>query len=172
MRSMSDIKFINNNEIEAECFSLKLTGADLKIDYSPRRENNSPNRRALVHDYNDGLTINWAGDYPGGITLNGDVKISKMSGTHLRIHHHDLHLDNENRRNSSSGSRRALVHDFNDGLTINWANDYPAGVTIRGDVKCPEGLIVSGQDIITLIEDMQNTIQNLTDRIESIEAGG
>jgi hypothetical protein len=36
------------------------------------------------------------------------------------------------------------VHDFDDGLTINWANDYPGGVTINGPVKINGAVTVNG----------------------------
>jgi hypothetical protein len=38
-----------------------------------RRHNTTPFRRALVHDFHDGLTVNWGGDYPGGVTIQGMV---------------------------------------------------------------------------------------------------
>ena len=44
----------------------------------------------------------------------------------------DIWLDAPDRKNGGSGPRRALVHNPDDGLTINWANDYPSGVTIEG----------------------------------------
>ena len=49
----------------------------------------------------------------------------------------DLCLDSQDRRSLTAPGgpghpRRAFVHDFQDGLTINWANDYPGGVTVRG----------------------------------------
>lgn len=43
----------------------------------------------------------------------------------------DILLDSPARRKKSGGHRRALVHDSDDGLTINFNGDYPAGVTIR-----------------------------------------
>ena len=144
---MGDIKFIDDSVI-IEGWT-KLTYPDLQIDYSPRRTSNAGHRRALVHDFQDGLTINWAQDYPGGVTIRGKVSTpnelhaSTLKGYHLRCGHHDLHLDNESRRSTDSGHRRALVHDFQDGLTINWAQDYPGGVTIRGKVNVPNELHVT-----------------------------
>jgi hypothetical protein len=46
----------------------------------------------------------------------------------------DLMLDSSARRagGDQRGYRRALVHDSGDGLTINWDNDYPGGVTLHG----------------------------------------
>ena len=55
---------------------LKLEGHDVLIDSSERRKSNTPFRRALVHDQGDGLTVNFANDYPGGVLLNGVVAIS------------------------------------------------------------------------------------------------
>lgn len=167
---MSDIKFTTGNEVIVEAFTLKMEGADLRIDYGPRRTNNSDHRRAIVHDYSDGLTINWANDYPGGISLNGNVKVSELSGSHLRVRHHDLHLDNDSRRSSTSGNRRAMVHDFNDGLTLNWASDYPGGVTIRGAVNCPQSLVVAGENIRTLISDLTSRISSLESQVAALEA--
>lgn len=176
---MADIIITDGNEVIVEAFSLKQEGADFKLDLQSRRRNNTPLRRALVHDFQDGLTINWANDYPGGITLNGGadgidlngtVSVDRVTGTHLRMNHHDVHLDNASRRVNNTGSRRALVHDFQDGLTLNWATDYPGGVTIRGAVKCPESLIVNGSNIMTLINSMQAKINQLETRIEALEA--
>lgn len=50
---------------------LEVAGSDLVLDYPPRRKNDDGWRRALVHDENDGLTINFNGDYPGGVTIVG-----------------------------------------------------------------------------------------------------
>lgn len=69
---MSDIK-LSSNQVTVEAFTLKSDGADVIIDYSPRRRSTSGLRRALVHNYDDGLTINWADDYPGGVTIRGNV---------------------------------------------------------------------------------------------------
>jgi hypothetical protein len=53
------------------------------LDAAERRKvgNDSPHRRALVHDQNDGLTINFADDYPGGITLNGVAGVTPRQDT-------------------------------------------------------------------------------------------
>ena|SRR5579872_1435028 len=49
---------------------------------------------------------------------------------------HDLILDSPARRKAGTagGSRRALVQDQADGLTINYNHDYPGGVTLNGPV--------------------------------------
>jgi hypothetical protein len=55
---------------------VKAVAWDLCLDAgSDRRKpaGTSPYRRALVHDFEDGLTLNWDGDYPGGVTINGNI---------------------------------------------------------------------------------------------------
>ena len=65
------------DNITIQAFRVKAAAPDLLVDSPDRRRPPNPAeppqstiRRALVHDFNDGLTLNWAGDYPGGITLN------------------------------------------------------------------------------------------------------
>ena len=172
---MGDIKFVDNSVV-IEGWT-RLTYPDLKIDYEPRRSNSAGYRRALVHDFQDGLTVNWAEDYPGGVTIRGQVKtpqelhVGNLKGSHLRCSHHDLHLDNESRRSTDAGARRALVHDFQDGLTINWASDYPGGVTIRGDVKIPGTITLAGVDVGATIADLTEKLAELQARIEELEGG-
>lgn len=51
---------------------VKVEAWDLCVDATDRRKDTTtPHRRALVHDFEDGLTVNWGGDYPGGVTING-----------------------------------------------------------------------------------------------------
>ena len=51
----------------------------------------------------------------------------------LMVHGHDLLLDSPARRAPDGPKfRRALVHSPGDGLTINFGEDYPGGVTING----------------------------------------
>jgi len=55
---------------------VRCTGSDLLLENPARRRlNTHAIRRALVHDQNDGLTINYNNDYPGGVTINDVVKI-------------------------------------------------------------------------------------------------
>lgn len=55
---------------------LSTNASDVMIDNPDRRMPEGPEfRRALVHDETDGLSVNFADDYPGGLTLTGVVKI-------------------------------------------------------------------------------------------------
>jgi hypothetical protein len=45
-------------------------GSDLMVDAAARRKSTGGFRRALVHTQDDGLALNFNGDYPGGVTIS------------------------------------------------------------------------------------------------------
>jgi hypothetical protein len=57
--------------VEVMARVVKVLGSDLMLDEASRRHGGGPHRRALVHDQNDSLTLNFNGDYPGGLNLIG-----------------------------------------------------------------------------------------------------
>ena len=74
-------------------------------------------RRALVHGFNDELVVNFAGDYPGGVTIRGAISIpGKIKQNHLRLESHDLHLNHPDRRSGASGERSCTAS------TMNWCS--------------------------------------------------
>ena len=186
---MSDIRFVGDN-VHAEGSVLKVTCFDVELDNAGRRRSGGTHRRALVHDFTDGLTLNWDRDYPGGVTVNGvltvpdSAALERVNGTELRCTHHTLHLNNAFRRIAAlvpgpagpikgrrprKTQRRALVHDTTDGLTVNFNKDYPGGVTIRGVVKMPEKLLVANQDVLDLIVALQTQVADLQARVQALE---
>lgn len=68
---------------------------------------------------------------------DGDIDRIRLQAGAVKMESADLILDHPSRRKTRKGMRRALVHDQNDGLTINFNGDYPGGVTIVG-LKLPE----------------------------------
>jgi hypothetical protein len=83
---MTDIVFDYNEQLTALCNTFKIQGSDLLLDSSARRHLNGPSyRRALVHDQNDGLTVNFANDYPGGVTINGVKALDVVGDLQFRI---------------------------------------------------------------------------------------
>src|SRR5690349_3941337 len=76
-----------------------------------------------------------------------DIKLDDGNGNQvtvvadvLRVESADLMLDYAARRQKPGRFRRALVHDQGDGLTVNFNNDYPGGVTLNGvTVVIPKG---------------------------------
>jgi len=115
---------------------LKAETSDLMLDSPGRRSADTGFRRAMVHDFKDGLTINFNGDYPGGVTVGGSPLKAQAS---------DFMLDSPSRRSTGGGHRRAMVHDFEDGLTINFNGDYPGGVTIK-DARVNLKYVTQGVD--------------------------
>jgi hypothetical protein len=63
----SDVKLLDGQ--------VKVEASDLCLDSRERRKNDTLFRRALVHDRGDGLTLNWAEDYPGGVTIMGKANM-------------------------------------------------------------------------------------------------
>src|SRR6266545_7816802 len=73
----SDIKFQAADVVVVEGRSLNVKAPDFLLDYAPRRKGKAPYRRALVHDQNDGLTLNFNQDYPAGVTMFGQARVRK-----------------------------------------------------------------------------------------------
>lgn len=147
----ADIKLGENN--------VAVEATDLLLDHPSRRKVAGGQRRALVHDFDDGLTLNWANDYPGGVTIIGKAAVETIApkGIALRIETADLQLNRADRRKNSTTERRALVHDFNDGLTLNWNKDYPGGVTIRGSVTLEDAHATSVEATHFISTDIKTT---------------
>ncbi len=71
----SDIKLNDGSDrtwVTIETSTINTTASELILDAQSRRSaNGGSQRRALVHDQDDGLTVNFDGDYPAGVTING-----------------------------------------------------------------------------------------------------
>lgn len=67
----TDVKLdqVDGTYLVLEANVLKTEASDFIIDAPSRHQGGGPLRRALVHDQGDGLTVNFNGDYPGGINL-------------------------------------------------------------------------------------------------------
>lgn len=62
----------DGNVVRITANRVDIDGSDLNLSAPSRKTGEgSELRRALVHDENDGLTINFNGDYPGGVTIVG-----------------------------------------------------------------------------------------------------
>lgn len=88
--------------ILAEAAVLKTTAADVMIDSQARRGGaGGPFRRALVHGSGDALVLNFAGDYTGGVVVQGPMTaggplsaagdVSIAGRLHLRSPQHSPH---------------------------------------------------------------------------------
>jgi hypothetical protein len=52
------------------------TSSDLMLDCADRRKGGGAFRRALVHDEGDALVLNYAGDYPAGVRVDGPMRLT------------------------------------------------------------------------------------------------
>ena len=76
---MTDVRLDEGSDgsfIVLEGRVVKAAGSDFMLDSPERRIGRNPFRRALVHDQGDGLTVNFANDYQGGVKLNAVREIS------------------------------------------------------------------------------------------------
>ena len=48
---------LGGDHVTIQAFRVKAAAADLLLDAPDRRHSQTPFRRALVHDFNDGLTV-------------------------------------------------------------------------------------------------------------------
>lgn len=181
---MTDIRF-EGDMIHLEGLVVRATANDLILDAAARRRTNTPFRRALVHDFDDGLTLNWDHDYPGGVSVNACKQISGFNNrdwliVRSRIHQQfgtDFMLDGgADRRGRIFGSlrrnpfRRALVHGFGDTLVLNWDRDYTGGVVVNGRVTMPDGAVVAGQDVAATLTSLQGQVTALTTELTAATA--
>ncbi|GAA1979892.1 hypothetical protein [Microbacterium pumilum] len=87
---MTDIKLDNTETVIAVAPVFKVEGHDIILDAAERRRSDGASfRRALVHDQNDGLTVNFNNDYPGGVTINGVTSLTVAGDIEFRISHQD-----------------------------------------------------------------------------------
>jgi len=103
-----------------------------------------------------------------------------VTGDALDVQGHDLELRDAKRMRepSTHTGRRALVHDFSDGLTINYNNDFPGGVTIN-DLKVipPRRRSFSGAsttpqpiNVAAAIVQLQEQVEDLYKKVADLSA--
>ncbi|MTB88302.1 hypothetical protein H9L21_01765 [Aeromicrobium senzhongii] len=181
---MTDIRF-EGDFIHLEGLVVRATANDLMLDASARRTTGTPFRRALVHDFDDGLTLNWDHDYPGGVSINGCKQILGFNNrdwliVRSRIHQQfgtDFMLDGGAERRGRVISRlrrnpfrRALVHGFGDQLVVNWDHDYTGGVVVNGRVTMPDGVVVAGQDVAATLTSLTSRVTELSTELTATTA--
>ena len=81
-----------------------------------------------------------------GIGVNDPQEKLSVNGN-LKLTGPDIVLDNKNRKGANQGPRRALVHDDNDKLTVNYNSDYTGGVEINGNLDLIGNLKQNGMDV-------------------------
>lgn len=168
--SISDIK-LDNDAVIVTGNVLKSQTADFELDNPERRADNAKTggyRRALVHQKPDMLVINYDQDYKGGVVIRSvdviegnpnnsehhnsiriDSRVLNIKGTDIMLDSNDRTLDSNGNRKGGN-MRRALVHDYNDVLKLNYGGDYTGGVAIEGKIEAKSGKFKLGDtDILS-----------------------
>ena len=172
---MSDIKFEGDSVVIEGDATISRT-PDLMLDEASRRRRRDGVRRALVHDFEDGLTANWDDDYPGGVTVNGAKRINgyrnliTIATRAVKIVGRHLMLDDPAMRVNQTTFRRALVHDRADRLVINYRGDYPGGVDIWGPVRFRTPSDRGFTDIYEVVKELQTRVGDLSKKTTELEA--
>ena len=172
---MSDIKFEGDSVVIEGDATISRT-PDLMLDEGSRRRRRDGVRRALVHDFDDGLTANWDDDYPGGVTVNGTKRINgyrnlvTIASRVVKIVGRQLMLDDPAMRVNETPHRRALVHDRHDKLVINYRGDYPGGVEIWGPVRFRSPADRFNVELSEVIMELQTRVSDLTKKTADLEA--
>ena len=173
----------------------RLRTLDLMLDAPSRRSNNIGWRRALVHNPNDGLTINYNSDYPDGVKIEGKVSVDSVEGQNIssqNIKTHSLETGSvkvgqvtlayssvqglhvgENMTNTYIGGR--LVRVEND-LTVGGEANFTEGIKVRDVVVSPEITPTNENNpeyqpysLFERIRELQQTINELKRRIATLE---
>lgn len=109
-------------------YNLRLLGPELVINAGSDRGDGG---RALVHGSGDTLIFNYGHDFSNGILLDSDTRIAKdltVEGNTIRLLGNDLYLNAGDTRGDGG---RALTHDVDDTLIINYEGDFTGGVRIN-----------------------------------------
>lgn len=94
--------------------ALNLEGNDLVFAGGNDRGDGG---RAMVHWFEDALVLNLDGDFSGGTRIESDLSVRGE----LRIDATDISFGNNDGRGDGG---RALVHDTNDTLVVNFGSDF------------------------------------------------
>jgi hypothetical protein len=152
---------------------LKVQATDLMLDSPERHSGAGPNRRALVHDQSDGLTINFNGDYPGGVAINGSkIDLNGPAGARVRI-------DQTGAIGATSNADQVTLHSSVINLDTLSADSLSAG-DVRLTFQHPDELDQDGNPRIegfpetvflgVLLTQLRDEIQSLKDRVAQLEA--
>lgn len=154
---------------------VQCTATDLLLDAPSRHIGGSGLRRALVHDFSDGLTINWAGDYPGGVTINGPSIGSSAARVTLDrkgfLGKSALDLPNSLDQvtiHASVISLDTLSEDANSAGDVRFTFQHPGEIDQNGNQRTPDftETVLLGALLTTL----RDEISLLKDRLTKLES--
>ena len=176
----SDIK-LNGNQLDLEADKIVSKSKwfvaeawDIQLDHPERRKSSEPtNRRALVHNIEDGLSINYRGDYPAGVTIDGEVKCSDILESRRIVATHRLGVSDDaslyvggNAKFKKSPQVPDLFLTDLDTSGTNISIGGNAGIGGIGNINLPN---LIGVSLVKTIKDLQNKIEELENRLKALE---
>jgi hypothetical protein len=117
-----------------------------------------------------------AGGTDGGLAMATDIKLDQQGGNWLVAESQvlkstatDLMLDAQSRRRGGpSTHRRALVHDYNDGLTLTGDARVSGDLRVVGELAVDGGLLVDGERVEST-RFLESNLRWAEDRIAALE---
>lgn len=142
---MSDIMF-DGDRVVIEGRQIEMRGWDVVLDSADRRILETGERRAIVHGPGDKLIINYNGDYPNGVQINGTLIVDTIYV--------------KGKAGFSAGITTPLIRAGNPA--------YPIDVTPGG---LPPGGSEWGLDVVGCMNSLVSAVAELKDRVSKLEAG-
>jgi lipoate-protein ligase A len=119
-------------QIQAQSNEFTYNGAaDVIFRYVPRGSGG----RALVHDVDNVLSINHAGDFSGGVRLGRKFEV--VNGNNIFAYNGAADITFRYAGRGSGG--RALVHDNDNILSLNFEQDFTGGTRVYGPLEIKNG---------------------------------
>lgn len=151
---------------------LEVEASDFMLD-SPDRHKGAGNRRALVHDQSDGVTVNFNGDYPGGVAINGSkINLNGPAGVRVSI-------DQTGAIGATGNADQVTLHSEIINLDTTSADSLSAG-EVRLTFQHPDELdqdenprVAGFPETVSLgllLTEMRDEIKSLKDRVAHLEA--
>jgi hypothetical protein len=152
-----------NGNLSVRGFTLQHDGADFILGANDGRNIGvKPLQRALVHGLSDDLVLNFAGDFEGGVFVDGN----RFTNRGFTFEHQGADFilgTNDGRSIGAKPLQRALIHGNFDDLVVNFAGDFEGGVFVDGPfLKTRVLTIIGGADIaepFDIVSEKETTIE-------------
>ena len=173
----ADIK-LDGSVVRLEGDRVAVTAPDLEVNSPARRTGagHSTLRRALVHDGRDGLTINFGGDYPGGVFIAGNVELNAGLRSHgnctmpglILLEYLIMHRPNTDDLFLNAGFFQSLTDFLNgepivDTIQLDNFEPDPAMTPIGGPVA------MKPVDLAAELHRLRAEIKSLKDRLHALD---
>lgn len=176
---IGDIK-LEENRVTISALWLYVDSWDIHLSHPDRRRDGVEGegfRRALVHNHNDGLSINYAGDYPGGVSIDGSVTFSglvEIEGPTTFNGPVEMSEDVSVHDLTIRAIRRPRIRGINPGVSL-----PPSARLGRRGLGLPRGPDTPADDsasveyeavkLTEIIEELQTALRSVTERLDALE---